>query len=71
MAAYTGVASALVAAASPAAGYRRAILHGGIAASVSGATVTLYYRTAAGARGSTTDASAIPAGAVVERRVTS
>lgn len=34
-------------------------------------TVTLYYRTAAGARGSTTDASAIPVGAVVERRVTS
>ena len=34
-------------------------------------TVTLYYRTAGGTRGSTTDASAIPAGAVVERRVTS
>ena len=28
---------------------------------------TYYYRTSAGARGSTTDSSAIPAGAVLER----
>ena len=34
----------------------------------SGAAVTTYfYRTSGGARGSTTDAGAIPAGAVVER----
>jgi len=32
-----------------------------------GATTTYYYRETGGARGSTTDAGAIPAGAVVER----
>jgi hypothetical protein len=32
-----------------------------------GATTTYYYRTSGGTRGSTTDASAIPAGAIVER----
>ena len=36
--------------------------------SVGGApVVTYYYRTSGGARGSTTDAGSIPAGAVVER----
>lgn len=40
-------------------------------ATASGATTTYYYRTAGGADGSTTDPDAIPAGAVVERTVTS
>jgi len=31
------------------------------------ASTTYYYRTSGGARGSTTDAGSIPAGAVVER----
>lgn len=31
------------------------------------ATTTYYYRTSGGARGSSTNAGAIPAGAVVER----
>ena len=35
-----------------------------------GATTTYCYRTAAGARGTTTDPGAIPAGAEVERVVT-
>ena len=35
-----------------------------------GSTVTYYYRTSAGARGSTTDLGAIPALAVIERTVT-
>lgn len=34
-------------------------------------STTYYYRTAGGADGSTTDPDAIPAGAVVERTVTS
>lgn len=33
-------------------------------------SVTYYYRTSAGARSSTTDLGAIPAGAVIERTVT-
>ena len=32
-----------------------------------GTTTTCYYRTSLGVRGSTTDVSAIPAGAVIER----
>jgi len=36
-----------------------------------GAVTTYYYRTSGGTRGSTTDLAAIPAGAVVERTVTS
>ena len=35
-----------------------------------GAVTTYYYRTSAGARGSTTDLGAIPALAVIERTVT-
>ena len=35
-----------------------------------GGSVTYYYRTSAGARGSTTDLGAIPALAVIERTVT-
>ena len=38
----------------------------GARAIATGAT-TYYYRTSGGARGSTTDAGSIPAGAVVER----
>lgn len=34
-------------------------------------TTTYYYRTTAGARGSTTSVASIPAGAVVERVATS
>ena len=33
-----------------------------------GAVTTYYYRTSGGTRGSTTDPSAIPVGAVLERR---
>ncbi len=36
-----------------------------------GAVTTYYYRTSGGTRGSTTDLAAIPAGAVIERTVTS
>lgn len=36
-----------------------------------GAVTTYFYRTSAGARGSTTDLGAVPAGAVIERTVTS
>jgi hypothetical protein len=35
-----------------------------------GGVTTYYYRTSAGARGSTTDLGSIPAGAVIERTVT-
>jgi hypothetical protein len=35
-----------------------------------GGVTTYYYRTSAGARGSTTDLGAVPAGAVIERTVT-
>jgi hypothetical protein len=39
-------------------------------AQIGGGTVTYYYRTSGGTRGSTTDLAAIPAGAVIERTVT-
>jgi hypothetical protein len=35
-----------------------------------GGVTTYYYRTSAGGRGSTTDLGSIPAGAVIERTVT-
>lgn len=40
-------------------------------AQIGGGTVTYYYRTSGGTRASTTDLAAIPAGAVIERTVTS
>ena len=42
-------------------------IRGAFAPRVGGAPTTYYYRTSGGARGSTTDAGSIPAGAVVER----
>lgn len=39
-------------------------------AQIGGGSATYYYRTSAGARASTTDLAAIPAGAVIERTVT-
>jgi hypothetical protein len=39
-------------------------------AQIGGGTVTYYYRASNGSRGSTTDLGAIPAGAVIERTVT-
>ena len=39
-------------------------------AQIGGGTVTYFYRTSGGARGSTTDLGAIPALAVIERTVT-
>jgi hypothetical protein len=39
-------------------------------AQIGGGTVTYYYRTSGGSRASTTDLGAIPAGAVIERTVT-
>jgi hypothetical protein len=41
-----------------------------LSGSASAAVTTYYYRTSAGSRGSTTDLGAIPAGAVIERTVT-
>jgi hypothetical protein len=35
-----------------------------------GAATTYFYRTSGGSRGSTTDLGAVPAGAVIERTVT-
>lgn len=52
--------------------YASARAHRPAFATASGATTTYYYyRTAGGADGSTTDPDSIPAGAVVERTVTS
>jgi hypothetical protein len=42
-------------------------IRGAFAPRVGGSATTYYYRTSGGARGSTTDAGSIPAGAVVER----
>ena len=39
-------------------------------AQIGGGTVTYYYRTSGGTRASTTDLGAVPAGAVIERTVT-
>jgi hypothetical protein len=39
-------------------------------AQIGGGTVTYFYRTSGGTRASTTDLGAIPAGAVIERTVT-
>ena len=48
----------------------KAAARGGLTADGGSSTVTYYYRTSAGARGSTTDLGAIPALAVIERTVT-
>lgn len=42
-----------------------------LSGSAAAAVTTYYYRTSGGTRASTTDLSAIPAGAVIERTVTS
>jgi hypothetical protein len=39
-------------------------------AQIGGGSVTYYYRASNGSRGSTTDLAAVPAGAVIERTVT-
>ncbi len=42
-----------------------------VRAQIGGSTLTYFYRTSGGTRASSTDLAAIPAGAVIERTVTS